>query len=316
MKMIKRIVFGIATILVAGVSYANYSEDFNAGIPAEWTEHDVIGGALGGTFATFSNPDSAYRIQAAQSPSPGLVGGARAMSVREDHTYADVTMTWDLVDWDDTAVQIVGGSARAKEIGIGTTDGYAFVFGPNSLGSGGIDLLRFDNENPTELTSTVSVTLNPTHDYRFVFTVEGPALTGQVYDLTTGAPEPVATISAVDAAYSEGVTGFLVANSATAGGHVGDATFDNVSAIDSTEPPVIIIPADLWIEATSSVVTVGSTNLPIGATNELWVTHDLTGNNWSNIPPAFVDVVSTNWTMSTSEPEALYQVRTTLPTAP
>lgn len=114
------------------------------------------------------------------------------MSFREDHTFTDVTMTWDVLDWDNTQKQIFGGAARAINIGLGSTDGYAFVYGPKNNSTGAINLLLLQNEEYTQVTATIPVTLLDSNDYRFIFTLEGTSLTGDVYDLTTGDASPIA----------------------------------------------------------------------------------------------------------------------------
>ena len=119
--------------------------------------------------------------------------------------------------------EMFGGLARITDVGLGTTDGYGFVYRNGSL-----DILRFVDEGVAgHVAPTLSVTLNPLNDYRFVFILEGNVLTGEVFDLTNPGPA-VATISGSDmdpSPFTTGVTGLLAAagNDTSAA----DATFDN-----------------------------------------------------------------------------------------
>ena len=126
-------------------------DDFNDGDSAGWTEHDPLqtasGGALG-PFATFSFPGgNSYRIEAAASFNPGAAGPGRAFSLRQGEVLGDTVVAVDVLAWNDAVPQVFGPLARIAQPGLGTTDGYAFVYGPqSSSGAGGIDLFIIANE--------------------------------------------------------------------------------------------------------------------------------------------------------------------------
>jgi hypothetical protein len=224
-------VFGLSLAAGAAVPFI---DNFNDGDSAGWTEHDPLqtatGGALG-PFATYSFPGgNSYRIEAAASFDPGAAGPGRAFSLRQDEVLGDAIVTWDAIGWNDNVPQVFGGLARIAQPGLGTTDGYAFVYGPQSSGgAGGLDLFIIQDEAVVGLAAaTVSVDLNPAFDYHFVFGLSGTTLTGSVFDITNGGPA-VATITGSDATYSSGFAGLLVADAA--GPSIGDATFDNFYAV-------------------------------------------------------------------------------------
>ena len=215
----------IGMSLTAVAEHLPVSDDFSSGDDAPWTRFQPL--APFGSPGTYSFPAGAYRIQAATpSPDAATLGPARAGSLRNDASITTGVITWDLVDWDDSLSQIAGGLARIREVGIGTTDGYGLVYG-----NGDLDLLRFDNEAvAAEVAPTVAVELDPMKDYRFVFSLDGDSLMGQIFDLA--APGVVvASISGIDGTYASGVTGLLVANSSPSGNGTADATFDNFNVV-------------------------------------------------------------------------------------
>jgi hypothetical protein len=158
-------------------------------------------------------------------------------------------MTVDLVDWDDTMDQAFGFLARITLTdpmipglptgtnGPGAVNGYTL----NYLNiDHRIEVNRLAAEAPTRI-GQVSVTLNPTNDYRLVFTGDGPAFEGRVYllsDLST----PLVMVSANDGTYFSGVNGLFVYNSQD-NNHTADATFDNFYA-DTTTPPSLTLTQD------------------------------------------------------------------------
>lgn len=219
-------------------------DDFNDGDSAGWTEHDPLqtasGGALG-PFATFSFPGgNSYRIEAAASFNPGAAGPGRAFSLRQGEVLGDTVVAVDVLAWNDAVPQVFGPLARIAQPGLGTTDGYAFVYGPqSSSGAGGIDLFIIANEAVVGLAAaTVPIDLNPAFDYRFVFDLTGATLTGRVFDLTNGGPA-VATISGSDGTYTSGFTGLLAADAA--GPSIADATFDNFSAVPEPASAILAL---------------------------------------------------------------------------
>jgi len=228
--------------MLAGLSSAAraQSDDFNDGNDAGWTHYDPLAGV--GAPGQWTFPGGAYRIRAAVSPAPGTAGPSRAGSLRLDQSYTDFRATVDLATFDNSHDQAIGLFARATQPGLGTTNGYAFTYAV----TGGVNLTRVTGEAPTDL-GQAPVLLNPAKSYRLVFAGQGPALTGQVFDLS--APTvPLATVSAVDATYAGGSTGLVVFdNTDSRVGSLGaDATFDNFSAAPFVAPEpgaAVVFPA-------------------------------------------------------------------------
>ena len=197
------------------------SDNFNDGNDAGWTHYDPF--AAFGASATFSvTTNGEYRIQSALSPNPGVLGPSRAGSLRNDVTYTDFSVSYDVVNWDNSLNQAFGVLGRVTQLGLGTTDGYALTY---STG-GSIDLSKITGETPSGLGSA-SVTLSPANDYRFVFTGTGSTLVGQVFNLAD-LSTPLATVTGTDSTYASGVAGFVVFDNT--GASRADATLDNYAA--------------------------------------------------------------------------------------
>jgi len=215
--------FGLLSFI--GVSTARAQTDnFNSGTDTGWTRYDPLAGL--GAPATFSFPGgNTYRIQAAVSPNPGVLGPGRAGSLRTDQTYSDFAVSFDLVDWNNSQDQAFGMLARVSQPGLGTTDGYAFTYATD----GSIQISRILNEAASTV-GGAAATLNPANDYRFVFTGSGSSFVGAVFDLAN-LSTPVATVSGTDATYASGFLGLIVFDSSPTGTGATDATFDNYAAV-------------------------------------------------------------------------------------
>ena len=208
-----------ATLVLGSFDTQAQSDDFNDGNDTGWTRYDPLAGF--GAPATFSFPAGGYGIQSGTSPNPLALGPGRAGSVRNDQVYSGFSVTFDVVNWNNTLNQAFGALARVNQLGLGTTDGYSFTYATG----GSIDISRILNEGPTGLGSA-PITLNPANDYRFVFTGTGTNLSGQVFDLAN-LSTPLATLNASDATYASGVSGFVVFDNTAAGTGSANATFDN-----------------------------------------------------------------------------------------
>jgi len=212
-------------LFLAGLGVSNalaQTDDFNDGNDTGWTRYDPLSTFAGPS--TFSFPSGGYRIQSAASPNPGLLGPGRAGSVRNDQSYSDFAIVFDLVDWNNTQDQAFGALARVSQLGLGTTDGYAFTYSTD----GSIDISRINDEAPTGLGSA-AITLSTANDYRFVFTSIGSVLVGQVFNLAD-LSTPLATANGVDATFASGVSGLVVFDNSPTGTGATDATFDNYFA--------------------------------------------------------------------------------------
>ena len=226
-----------AVVIAAAATGANAApvqDDFNDGNDDGWLRYQPI--ADFGAPGTWTFPNGAYRIQAAVTGGPSTTGPSRAGSMRPDTTSTDFSVSVDLVDWDDSHDQAIGLLARATQYnqGPGALDGYAFTY---HTGSDTIWLTVATNEVPTNVLSA-PVTLNPANDYRFVFTGQGPQLTGSVYALSNLAT-PLATVTITDATYTSGELGIVVFDNTGGNSSLGaDATWDNFA-----HPAVIPEPA-------------------------------------------------------------------------
>lgn len=224
----------VVGLLLSGPALGQ-SDDFNDGNDHGWTRYDPIGSVFG-SIATFSFPNGAYRIRTAPSPAPTQVGPGRAGSLRLDVTYTDFFVAVDVVGWDPSLDQAFGLLARVRQVGLGTTDGYAMTWAQDGQD---IDITRFTNEDPTggglPVSGNDKVSLVPGRSYRFVFIGKGPQLTGRVYELPN-ITTPVAEITGTDSTYTEGYCGLVLYDNTSAGNGRTDATFDNYLALPE-EPP-------------------------------------------------------------------------------
>lgn len=219
----------------------------------EWRRYDPIGShpALP-DIASFSFPNGGYRIQTAPSPlpGPGGVGPGRAGSFRPESNYMDFYITVDIVNWDTNVNQAFGILARVKEIGLGTSDGYAMTW---DAGGRDLDISVFTNEVPTGARNQsggpndrADLVLGKT--YRMVFKGKGTLLFGAIYELPN-LDTPMATVTADDPIWTGGVAGLIVYDNTSAQTGTTDTTFDNYFALP-VEPPrlkVQVLPFEIRI---------------------------------------------------------------------
>ena len=231
-----------------GTTISDNFDDGNDTAPTiAWQRYDPIADATSGsvTLGTWSFPGgNTYRLQSAASPDPSTFGQARIGSIAPGNL-TNFYVAVDVVNWDDTVHQVFGVMARVQNAGPATTTGYLFSWDTGTPGGSGgdMDIVRLDNEAPTDLDGHTyfgndSIHLVTGHSYRFVFMgVEG-TFRGQVYDLTNTAV-PLVDYGATDPLYDpagadhvSGATGVLIANNAGGGDGPADATFDNFLATD------------------------------------------------------------------------------------
>jgi hypothetical protein len=236
----------VAASLVSAGSFqvqSTESDNFNDGNDVGWTRYDPIGSHS--SFpdqGTWTFPNGGYRLQAAVSPMPTAVGPGRVGSLRPE-IYTDFYVAVDLVNWNESLDQAIGLMARLKEVGLGSTDGYAMTY---QVADHDVDITRFVNEDTTAaggggsvpLTGEDAVTLVPGRSYRFAFIGKGSLLTARVYELPDTV-NPIMEASGTDTTFTSGQCGLLVFDN-SAGTMVADATFDNYFATD-IEPPRILI---------------------------------------------------------------------------
>jgi hypothetical protein len=222
----------LALVLTSATSLAQ-TYDFNAGNDTGFTRYSPL--APYGAGGTFSFPTGGYRIEAPSSPAPGLAGPGRAGSFVNGNSYTDFTTSVDLVDWDNALDQAFGILSRTTNIGLGTTNGYAFTYATDGPS---IDISKVTGEQASNLGSA-DVALDPSRDYRLVFQGVGNTLTGTVYDLAD-LTTPLATATANDATYASGVNGVFVFDNSATKDQPADATFDNLSGTNQVPEPAAL----------------------------------------------------------------------------
>ena len=295
----------------------NFDDGNDTAGPIIWQRYDPIAEATGGAvkLGTWSFPGgNSYRLQTAPSPDPGTYGQARIGSLAPGN-FTNFYVAVDIVNWDDTIHQLFGVLARAGNVGPGSTSGYLFSYDrgdPTSSTSGDMDIVRLDNEEPTDLDGktyfgTDSVHLETGHSYRFVFMGMGDTFRGQVYDQTNttvpivdyGATDPLYDPSASD--HVSGMTGVIVANNAASADGPADATFDNFLATDgqllSANFPLLSLKMQ-----SSSTVRVSWPGVGNGATHVLTTnlqsSPSLTSPAWRRSVPASRRLASKTFTRS------------------
>lgn len=227
-------------LMAGGVSIAQaqvFSDDFNDGNDTGWNRYDTIATAVGAAQGTWSFPSGGYRMRAAASPAPGVVGPARIGSL-QTRVFTDFYVAVDVVNWDDSIDQSFGPFARLTEVGLGTTKGYVMTY---QAGSKDIDITRVTGEaaeRSVRQNGNGDIVLEAGKSYRFVFIGKGALLIARVYDLSD-LVNPLVEISGTDTdPYPGGVNGLLVYDNSDNGDSTADATFDNYFESD-VEPPVI-----------------------------------------------------------------------------
>lgn len=217
---------------------ATVSDNFNDGNDTGWTRYDTFAGF--GAPGSWTFPSGGYRIESPASPAPTTLGPSRGGSLYNGFTASNFRVSIDLIDWVTTHDQAAGPIARITNPGLGTTNGYAFVYSTGNGTTNDITITRITAEATTNLANT-QVILDPdAGDYRMVFEGFGSLLTGTVYDVTD-LTTPLATVSVVDTAHASGVTGTVVFDNTNRNiNSIGtDFTFDNFEATDVPEPATV-----------------------------------------------------------------------------
>jgi hypothetical protein len=232
----------IPTMLLAAGSALAQSDNFDDGNDAGWTRYDPLGGLGAGPRVEFTFPNGGYRISALVSPAPGAAGPARGGSFRTDVSYSNFYMSVDIISWDFSKNQAIGLFGRARELGLGTTDGYVFNYNPRQsvvegVPQGQVQINRVVNEEAQATIASFNVTLDPTqNDYRFVFRGNGNTLTGEIFTVADSST-PVVQITAEDGMWPEGFCGIFVYDRSSAANDTAVATFDNYVAAAAEPPP-------------------------------------------------------------------------------
>ena len=195
------------------------SDNFDDGDDSGWLPINPIG------TGSFTFPSGGYRLQTSATPNPAF-GPGRAGSERPDADYTDFVISVDLVDWDNgISDNVMGILARVSNPGLGTTNGYSFTY----TVAGTFDITRIEAEGGTNLADAPAI-LDPSFDYRLVFSGSGDVLRGQAFNLND-LNNPIVDFSTTDSMYANGTSGLFVFDNSDTGDQTADATFDNFSAI-------------------------------------------------------------------------------------
>jgi hypothetical protein len=205
-----------------------FADNFNTGTDTGWTRYQPL--STFGAGGTWSFPNGGYRIQAAHTPDLANLGPGRAGSIRQDASlnYTNFFVAADVVDWNNAVPQSFGLGARLTQIGLGTTDGYLFLF--DTAATNNFSIYRVNNERVDAAgggatLATGSLTLTPGTTYRFTFEGAGGTFVGRVFQ--GAVPLLTVTNATPDTTYASGFSGFIVAEDTAGAINGADATFDN-----------------------------------------------------------------------------------------
>ena len=222
----------IPALLVPVLSGQVFEDDFNDGNDSGWDRYSPLEDLGAPVAFTFPGGNS-YRFEAPVSPNAALAGAARGGAHRPDVVYEAFRVEVDLVDWDNGIAQDIGVLGSLREVGLATTNGYAFSY--DTDGQAAFLSVLTGEQNST--LGSVPVTLNPGQQYRMVlqgfFDVEEfyGQLCGEIFaldDLET----PLATVFGSSFEYPSGTCGVFTA---TTGSGTTDATFDNYRSSAETD---------------------------------------------------------------------------------
>lgn len=219
-----------------------FSDNFDDGNIDGFVEFDIIGQILTGAtgnptvFHDVSFPDGGVRITSPPTPNPEF-GPARTGIEQQSVSVTNFDISVDVVDRGSHLNNGWCISARTREIGPGTTDGYFFC-GVDVEGGIGFAINMVQDELFTlpQVDSTAGdepVQVASDADLRLHFRGIGNNLEASVYNLSD-LDTPLATLSGIDDTYSQGFTGLAVGAGGDEPGvfdltSFGDATFDNYS---------------------------------------------------------------------------------------
>ena len=206
--------------------------DLNDTANPAWTHLD---GLVASTGQTWDASTGQYRMTAPNNgfSNLGFVGSYVAQN------FSDVIVTADIVSFIDDP------TAQGAPFGIGarldgnnafnSLKGYAYAYEPHAAsGAGEMVLYRINGASLVDL-GAQQVTLDPNTDYRFVLSVIGTELHGQVFEIGGGL---VAEKFATDATHASGFSG-LFAYSQNPLPPV-DVTWDNFSSV-VPEPGIAVL---------------------------------------------------------------------------
>lgn len=230
-----------SALMAAPALAQNVFDDFSSGNDNAWIRIDAPA-LFFGTPSTYSVENSGYRLRGPVYPNVGL--SVPTASLRTGSAAADSQISVDVVDWGQSQNQTASLAARVQEVSPGAFQFYALTFFPISTAGPGLSNFRIDRWNAD--TSIDNLTSNllfpqvdPTHDFRLVFTIDGSSLRGDLFNLSLDPLNPFQSISVNDNAPAAlsgvGLAGLLTnpnpldISAPTFG--PADATFDNFRVV-------------------------------------------------------------------------------------
>ena len=248
----------VAACAMAPVVHAqNVFDDFSSGNDNAWVRIDAPA-LFFGTPSTYSVENGGYRLRGPVYPNVGL--SVPTASLRTGSAAADSQISADVVDWGQSQNQVASLAARVQQVSPSAFQFYALTFFPVSTAGPGLSNFRIDRWNAD--TSIDNLTSNllfpqvdPTHDFRLVFTIDGSSLRGDLYNLTLDPLNPFQSISVIDNAPAAitgvGLAGLLTnpnppdINTPTFG--PADVTFDNFRVVPAPGALAVISMAGVLI---------------------------------------------------------------------
>ena len=212
--------------LIGGPANAQVFDDFsdlNDTANPAWTRLD---GLVASTGQTWDASTGQYHMTAPNNgfSNLGFVGAHVGPAV------GDVTVSADIVDFtDDQVTQGAPFGVAARLDGnnaFNTLTGYGYAYEPHAAaGFGEVVLYRINGASIVDL-GAQQVTLSPAKDYRFVLTITGTELHGQVFEI---GGDMVAERFATDATHASGFSGLFAYSQAPL--PPVDVTWDNFSSV-------------------------------------------------------------------------------------
>jgi MYXO-CTERM domain-containing protein len=240
-RSVRLVALASACAVPASALAQNVFDDFSSGNDNAWTRVDAPGIFLG-IPSTYSVENGGYRLRGPVFPNVGQ--NLPTASLRVDGAAADSQISVDVTDWDETLTQSASIAARVQQPSPSQFQFYSLTLFMRSNAGPGLSNFRIDRWNADG--SVVNLTANlffpqvdPDHDIRLVFTVEGSSLRGDLFNLTLDPLNPLQTISVIDsgplAISGVGLPGIMTTpnppniNAPTFG--PADVTFDNFRVV-------------------------------------------------------------------------------------
>jgi hypothetical protein len=241
----------ITSALTAAPALAqNVFDDFSSGNDNAWTRIDAPGLFLG-VPSTYSVEGGGYRLRGPVFPNAGF--NFPTASMRVDGAAADSQISVDVVNWSMASNQSAALIARLQQPSPSTFQFYSLTFFPASNLGPGLSNFRIDRWNADGSINNLTANLpfprvDPDHDFRLVFTVEGSSLRGDLFDLTVDPLNALQTISVVDSGPSAisgaGLPGIFTAPNPPdfTGPTFGpaDVTFDNFRVVPAPSAAALL----------------------------------------------------------------------------